>query len=257
MAHHRSGSASRLLLGAVLTLVLAVGGASTGAFGAAADERVPDAGVPVARESDAELAPAIAPLVILNEVIVPAAITSPPFAEATVGTAYSFQLTSNVAPVTYSVSGLPAGLRASARTGLVSGTPTEAGTFAVRLQALGEETGDTSFVVFQTLVVNAVPVVVPVITSPPLPAGTVGRPYSFRVTSDVPSARFSITGLPPGLAADPATGVITGTPRKAGTSTVRLAALPATPGDSTFVTFDNLVITPAAGVAGPITPPGG
>jgi choice-of-anchor C domain-containing protein len=61
----------------------------------------------------------------------------------------------------------------------------------------------------------------PAITSGPFPSAAVGVPYVFNVTATGDSPlTFAISGLPAGLAIDPVSGKISGTPAAAGTSTV-------------------------------------
>lgn len=55
------------------------------------------------------------------------------------------------------------------------------------------------------------------------PSGTVGVAYSFT-PSATGSPAFTATGLPPGLAINPATGAITGTPTAAGSYNVSISA---------------------------------
>ena len=62
-------------------------------------------------------------------------ITSATTASGTVGSSFSYQITAKNAPASYGAAGLPAGLTVNTGTGLISGTPTAAGTSTVTLSA--------------------------------------------------------------------------------------------------------------------------
>jgi hypothetical protein len=88
----------------------------------------------------------------------------------------------------------------------------------------------------------------PTITTTALTAGVVGTAYSFGcVSTGTPSATWSATGLPAGLAMNATTGVITGTPTTAGTASVTITATYS--GSPTSKTLP-LVVT------GTVSPPG-
>jgi hypothetical protein len=78
----------------------------------------------------------------------PSLINSPSSASGTVGTPFSFTVTSAIAPATFSATMLPSGLNLNSITGVISGTPTTTGTYTVTVSAVnGVASGSASLVI--------------------------------------------------------------------------------------------------------------
>lgn len=163
-------------------------------------------------------------------------ITTTTLLHATVGAAYSatVQATGGVTPYSFSISAgaLPAGVTLNAGTGVISGTPTAAGTASFTVRVSDAETpAQTASQALTLLVINAL-----TITTVTVPNAQIGTAYtaSIGITGGVPPYTCSILSgaLPAGLAVSTSgsTCVISGTPTQAGsfTFTIQVAdSLPA------------------------------
>src|SRR5580704_8182369 len=127
---------------------------------------------------------------------------------------------------TVSSGGLPPGINLSA-SGLVSGTATSPGSYPVAIHvadtATPQNVGTQNF----TLSVSATPLTQQFVLTPQ--DGIVGQPYTtapLAVNGGTTPYTWTATGLPPGLAINPSTGVISGTPPAAvpGGTTVTITA---------------------------------
>ena len=68
-------------------------------------------------------------------VYAPPAVNSVVTATAAVGVAFSYQITATNSPISYNATGLPAGLNVNTSSGMISGTPSQAGNFSVTVSA--------------------------------------------------------------------------------------------------------------------------
>jgi hypothetical protein len=153
-------------------------------------------------------------------------VTTTSLAVGNVGTAYSRTLAaSGDQPITWSVvaGSLPGGLSLAGSTGVISGTPTTAGTsnFTVRAtNSAGTDDQALSILVTQTGTG-------PTITTTTLPTGTVDVLYAQTVvaTGTAPITWSVASGsLPTGLSLNTATGVVSGLPTASGSYTFALSA---------------------------------
>jgi large repetitive protein len=173
--------------------------------------------------------------------------TTSPLTGGYVGVSYSQNLGATGggtgATYTWSGSSLPPGLTLSAA-GVVSGTPTTAGTYTITANVLDNQ-GHSGTATLQITIYNALNIS----TASPLPNGFIGVTYSQSLTaiggvSPYTWARTS-GSLPSGLSLN-SSGVISGTPTSTGTSTFTIRVT-----DSTSHTFSksfNITISTALNI---------
>jgi putative Ig domain-containing protein len=157
-------------------------------------------------------------------------VTNPGNQTGTVGTAVSLQIhasdSASGQTLSYSATGLPAGLSINSSSGLISGTPTTAGSNNVTVTATDttNASGSASF----TWTISPAGGNTVTVTNPGNQTGTVGTAVSLQIhASDSASGQtlsYSATGLPAGLSINSSSGLISGTPTTAGTSSVTVTA---------------------------------
>jgi hypothetical protein len=164
--------------------------------------------------------------------------------------------TGGTSPYTYSVSAgaLPAGLSLASSTGIISGTPTTAGTTAVTFQVTDSVAATATSGSYQFIIDTSQPL--EIITSAALPNGRVSRSYFIGLTASggITPRTWAVTSgtLPTGLSLDTSTGIISGTPTTQATSSFTITLTDsATPTASTTFKVFSLTIDAAGSAEGP------
>lgn len=141
----------------------------------------------------------------------------------TVGVAFSYTVVATNSPTSYAVSSgtLPAGLTLNASTGVISGTPSAAGSPSVSVTATNA--GGTSAPATINFTISLPPA--PVVT-PGSPSGTQGSVFSYSVVASNSPTSYAVSSgtLPVGLSLNTSTGVISGTPTGSGSTSVNITA---------------------------------
>jgi hypothetical protein len=174
-----------------------------------------------------------------------AALAQTVLTSGTVGTAYTYTITTTppaAVGTSYSATLLPPGLSINASTGIISGTPTTAGTYGSGTISLLSSGTTNTFAV--SITINPL-AATPVVTSAATASGTVGAAFTYAAAASNSPTSFNVGALPAGLTANTTTGAISGTPSTAGSYTVSLSANNSA-GTGATVTV-NVTIAPALG----------
>lgn len=180
----------------------------------------------------------------------------PPLLPARARSGYSLQLSANPGATQFhweaaGSGGPPPGLTLSAG-GLISGTPTAAGAFPLRVWAENAN-GSGPKVEFE-LTVSAPYISAQVLAAEPLFTGRVGEGFSAQLTSTLSASTFSAVDLPPGIYLNPTDGALTGTPTVPGTYFTRFTATTGgISGPEKIQTFEISPVEDAPVITGPAT----
>ncbi len=133
---------------------------------------------------------------------------------AQVGKSFNYQIIATNNPTSYDADHSISWLVADTETGSLTGTPTKPGVFYASLFAINEA-GDSDPGPLEITVYPAANT--PKITSERSKEGKVGTAFEYQIEASNTPTSFAVSGLPAGLALNPTTGLISGTPTASGT----------------------------------------
>jgi hypothetical protein len=149
----------------------------------------------------------------------PPIILSSGIASGIVNSPLTYQIVATNSPTEYGANGLPPGMSVNTLTGLLSGTPTQTGTFDVTL------TATNAFGTAQKALALSVRLpAAPVITSAQTTLAVLNDPFTYQITGVSNPTSYGASGLPSGLTVNTSNGLISGAPTATGTFNVILSA---------------------------------
>lgn len=186
------------------------------------------------------LAQGLLSLTILSNAV-PPEITSASTVTATAGSSFSYQITALNVPQAYLATDLPSGLFFNEHTGIVSGTPLNAGSLTFSVGASNSFGITWKSVALQVQSSGQPPAFLRLLDI----YADLGEPLDTSLATFCANnpVQWLITGLPPGLTLSPDSGRITGIPRAAGLYAPTVTARNAV--GATTVSFRFAVLTPA------------
>ena len=194
------------------------------------------------------------PFVLAHQLLV----TTTSLPEGVLSAAYNTTLQSigGIGAVTWSLATgtLPAGLTLNPSSGVITGTPSGAGTSAITINATDSANPPNSIAIPLSITVNAAAPAFAVSTAS-LPNGTIGVPYDqvLNATGGTSPSTWSVSvgSLPTGLSLNPTTGEITGTPTSSTTTPPSFTfTITATDSSTTPLTaLKQFTLTPIPGTA--------
>ena len=164
----------------------------------------------------------------IRRVNTPPVLTDPPDQVTDAGSPATLQLQATDAngdTLTFSATGLPAGMQIAAATGLVSGTPTTVGVFTP-IVSVSDGTASVSQTMVWTVADPAANNSTPTLSNPGTRQNDVGDVVVLQLNAhdnDNDPLTFSANGLPAGLVINSSTGLISGSPTTPGRYSVVLS----------------------------------